>query len=85
MRCCRWSQRGVAIVGLEPSCLLGLRDEFLDYGFGEDAQLLAANAMMFEEFSGTRKSRGQADLHTSVRHRLPKPSCTVTAIRRRSG
>ena len=32
-------RRGVAVVGLEPSCLLGLRDEFLDYGFGADAQI----------------------------------------------
>ena len=52
-------QRGVAIVGLEPSCLLGLRDEFLDYGFGADAQLLAANAMMFEEFLVREKAAGR--------------------------
>src|SRR3546814_8052989 len=33
--------RGVPIVGLEPSCLLSLRDEFLVMGLGEDAHNLA--------------------------------------------
>ncbi|MEO8738252.1 MAG: FAD-linked oxidase C-terminal domain-containing protein [Casimicrobiaceae bacterium] len=52
-------RRGVAIVGLEPSCLLGLRDEFLDYGFGADAQLLATNALLFEEFLVREKVAGR--------------------------
>ncbi|SNY98772.1 FAD-binding and (Fe-S)-binding domain-containing protein [Halomonas sp. hl-4] len=43
-------ERGVAIVGLEPSCLLSMRDEFLQYGFGEEAQALSAEAYLFEEF-----------------------------------
>jgi Fe-S oxidoreductase len=43
-------KRGVSIVGLEPSCLLSLRDEFLQYGYGEDAQQLAQLAFLFEEF-----------------------------------
>ncbi len=55
-------RRGVAIVGLEPSCLLGLRDEFLDYGFGADAQLLAANALLFEEFLVREKAVGRIAL-----------------------
>src|SRR5690606_20062980 len=33
--------RGIPIVGLEPSCLLSLRDEFLVMGLGEDAQALS--------------------------------------------
>jgi len=32
----------LAIVGLEPSCLLSLRDELLVMGLGEPAQRLAA-------------------------------------------
>ena len=43
-------ERGVPIVGLEPSCLLSLRDEFLHYGFGDEAQQLAKSAFLFEEF-----------------------------------
>jgi FAD/FMN-containing dehydrogenase/Fe-S oxidoreductase len=41
---------GAFVVGLEPSCLLTLRDEFLVMGLGEDAQLLARQAMLLEEF-----------------------------------
>ncbi len=51
--------RGVAIVGLEPSCLLTLRDEFLVYGFGEEARLLADNAFLFEEFLVREKTAGR--------------------------
>jgi FAD/FMN-containing dehydrogenase/Fe-S oxidoreductase len=43
-------KRGVPIVGLEPSCLLTMRDEFLQYGWGEEAQALSDSALLFEEF-----------------------------------
>ncbi len=55
-------RRGVAIVGLEPSCLLGLRDEFLDYGYGADARMLASNALLFEEFLVREKAAGRLAL-----------------------
>ncbi|GAB7545654.1 FAD-binding and (Fe-S)-binding domain-containing protein [Cupriavidus sp. 8B] len=42
--------RGVAVVGLEPSCLLTMRDEFLQYGYGDAARQLADHAFLFEEF-----------------------------------
>ncbi len=45
-----FAQAGVAIVGLEPSCLLTLRDEALVMGFGERAQAVAAQALLFEQF-----------------------------------
>ncbi|HTJ25129.1 MAG TPA: FAD-linked oxidase C-terminal domain-containing protein [Candidatus Limnocylindria bacterium] len=45
-----YAQRGVPIVGLEPSCLLSLRDEFLVLVPGEDARTVAAQALLFEEF-----------------------------------
>jgi Fe-S oxidoreductase len=54
-----WLQCGVSIVGLEPSCLLGMRDEFLDYGFGDEARALAANAWLFEEFLVREKAVGR--------------------------
>ena len=41
---------GCTVVGLEPSCLLTLRDEFPALVPGEDAADLAANALLFEEF-----------------------------------
>jgi len=42
--------RGAAIVGLEPSCLLTLRDEFLVMGLGDAARQLAGRALLVEEF-----------------------------------
>ena len=55
-------QRGVAIVGLEPSCLLSMRDEFLQYGFGEEAQALAEAACLFEEFLVKAREAGELPL-----------------------
>ncbi len=40
----------VPIVGIEPSCLLTLRDELRVMGLGEDAERLAEKALMLEEF-----------------------------------
>ncbi|EIM96378.1 D-lactate dehydrogenase [Paraburkholderia hospita] len=55
-------QRGVPIVGLEPSCLLSLRDELLQYGWGDDAELIAKNSFLFEEFLVREKAAGRLDL-----------------------
>jgi Fe-S oxidoreductase len=57
-----YARRGIAIVGLEPSCLLGMRDEFLSYGLGEEAQVVAAHAMMFEEFLVRESAAGRLAL-----------------------
>ena len=43
-------ERGVPVVGLEPSCLFGLRDEFLSMLPGDESAELAMNAFLFEEF-----------------------------------
>jgi FAD/FMN-containing dehydrogenase/Fe-S oxidoreductase len=45
-----FARRGVPIVGLEPSCLLTLRDEFLSLEPTDDARTVAAQALLFEEF-----------------------------------
>ncbi len=42
--------QGAVVVGLEPSCLLTLRDEFLALKLGERAQQVADAAFLFEEF-----------------------------------
>ncbi|HWU96933.1 MAG TPA: FAD-linked oxidase C-terminal domain-containing protein [Oxalicibacterium sp.] len=55
-------ERGVAIVGLEPSCLLSLRDEFLNYGYGNEARKLADNAFLFEEFLVREHAAGRLKL-----------------------
>ncbi|MCX7894260.1 MAG: FAD-binding oxidoreductase, partial [Burkholderiales bacterium] len=49
-------------VGLEPSCVLSLRDEYLALKLGEAAQRLAAHALTFEEFLLREKSAGRLAL-----------------------
>jgi len=43
-------ERGIPVVGLEPSCLIGFRDEIPALIRSRDARDLATHALMFEEF-----------------------------------
>ncbi|MDH3716322.1 MAG: 4Fe-4S dicluster domain-containing protein, partial [Gammaproteobacteria bacterium] len=45
-----YAERGVAIVGLEPSCLFALRDELVGLFNDKRAATIAAQAVSFEEF-----------------------------------
>ena len=45
-----YAQKGIPIVGLEPSCLLTLRDEIPSLIPGEETELLARKARMLEEY-----------------------------------
>jgi FAD/FMN-containing dehydrogenase/Fe-S oxidoreductase len=45
-----FAARGVPIIGLEPSCLLTLRDELLSLRSDETAKTISAHALLFEEF-----------------------------------
>ena len=45
-----YAKQGVAIIGLEPSCLLSLRDEIPSLIPGEKADTIARQAIMFEDF-----------------------------------
>jgi Fe-S oxidoreductase len=45
-----FAARGVPIIGLEPSCLLTLRDELLSLRSDEAAKSVSAQALLFEEF-----------------------------------
>jgi len=55
-------ERGIPVVGLEPSCLLGLRDEFLSLLPGAESSRLALNAMLFEEFLAREQDAGRLNL-----------------------
>jgi FAD/FMN-containing dehydrogenase/Fe-S oxidoreductase len=50
---------GIAVVGLEPSCLLTLRDEALALGLGDGARRVAAQALLLEEFIALEVNRGR--------------------------
>ncbi|MGE0557711.1 MAG: FAD-binding and (Fe-S)-binding domain-containing protein [Burkholderiales bacterium] len=54
--------RGVPVIGLEPSCLYSLRDEFLSMLPGADATGLAGAALLFEEFIAREHEAGRLRL-----------------------
>lgn len=55
-------QAGVPILGLEPSCLFTLKDEFKSMLPGADTDLVADNAMLFEEFLAREIDNGHLKL-----------------------
>src|SRR6202166_3704670 len=53
---------GTPIIGLEPACLLTLRDEFPAILPGSATAALAAHAQLFEEFVASERAAGRFDL-----------------------
>src|SRR6476646_5919194 len=54
--------RGMPVVGLEPSCILGFRAELPALVKSDDARALASNALLFEEFLAREAVGGTLDL-----------------------
>ncbi len=54
-----FAEIGIPIVGLEPSCLLTMRDEMLVMGLGEKAHILSQHAVLFEEFLAKEAQLGR--------------------------
>jgi Fe-S oxidoreductase len=58
-----YAERGVPVIGLEPSCLLTLRDEYLVLGLGDaEVGVLAERADLFEEFLADELDAGRLRL-----------------------
>lgn len=57
-----FAARGVPIVGLEPSCLLTLRDELMSLRRDDDAKAVSAHALTFEEFLVREAEAGRLQL-----------------------
>jgi Fe-S oxidoreductase len=53
---------GTPIIGLEPACLLTLRDEFPAILPGAETAALAAHAQLFEEFVASERAAGRFEL-----------------------
>ncbi len=53
-----YASHGIAIVGLEPSCLLTLRDEYVDLLRSEAARRVAAQSLLLEEFLERERRNG---------------------------
>ncbi|HET9815929.1 MAG TPA: FAD-linked oxidase C-terminal domain-containing protein [Xanthobacteraceae bacterium] len=54
--------RGIPFIGLEPSCMLGFRDEIPALVPGEEGRRLAAHALLFEEFLAREAKAGELSL-----------------------
>ncbi|MDA9463741.1 FAD-binding and (Fe-S)-binding domain-containing protein [Bradyrhizobium sp. CCBAU 53415] len=57
-----FAARGVPIIGLEPSCLLTLRDELSSLRKDDDARAVGAHALTFEEFLVREAEAGRLQL-----------------------
>ena len=55
-------ERGIPVVGLEPSCLLTLRDEFKSMLPGAETEALSRQALLFEEFLVREREAGRLAL-----------------------
>ena len=55
-------ERGLPVIGLEPSCLYSLRDEFKSMLPGAATEALAMQAVLFEEFLADEHQAGRLDL-----------------------
>src|SRR3569623_3345633 len=64
-----FAERGVPITGLEPSCLLPLRDELLSLRNSAAAKAVSAQALLFEEFLSRAASQGR--LHQPLKPIAP--------------
>jgi FAD/FMN-containing dehydrogenase/Fe-S oxidoreductase len=67
-----FAARGIPIVGLEPSCLLTLRDELLSLGLGEAAPQIARHALLLEEFLARELAAGRLETLKSQLRPLDK-------------
>jgi FAD/FMN-containing dehydrogenase/Fe-S oxidoreductase len=56
-----FAEKGIAIVGLEPSCLLTLRDEMLVMDLGRAAQTVSQQALLLEEFLARENQAGKLE------------------------
>jgi Fe-S oxidoreductase len=54
--------RGATIVGLEPSCIIGFRDEIPAMIKGDAARLLSGHVVLFEEFLAREAEEGRLNL-----------------------
>ena len=57
-----FAERGVPIIGLEPSCLFSFRDEIPVLRPGKDSKAVAAQALLFEEFIAREADAGSLEL-----------------------
>jgi Fe-S oxidoreductase len=60
-----YAEKGTPIVGLEPSCLLTLRDEYPEFVRTDAAKKVAENSFLLEEFVVKQQAAGKLTLNTN--------------------
>ncbi|MCB0144192.1 MAG: hypothetical protein KDE50_30170 [Caldilineaceae bacterium] len=92
-----FANQGIPIVGIEPSCILTLRDEYLNLASDKRrAQILADNAYTFEEFMvaeteagrftpSWKTNAGKALLHGHCHHKAMVGNETTVAALKAAG
>jgi Fe-S oxidoreductase len=76
-----WIERGAAIVGLEPSCLLTLRDESVELLRSDDAKMVAQSSFLLEEFLLKERANGLSlDFQKGPRRALLHGHCHQKAM-----
>jgi FAD/FMN-containing dehydrogenase/Fe-S oxidoreductase len=75
-------ESGIPIVGIEPSCILSLRDDYLDLVGGDDAKRVAERVYMLEDFLVEQANEGRLDLKfkTTSRRLLLHGHCHQKAL-----
>ena len=75
-------QAGRWIIGLEPSCILSLRDEYLKLGLGDAATKLAGRVLLLEEFIAREQTakRWPLSFKTEGRRMLVHGHCHQKAV-----
>jgi Fe-S oxidoreductase len=74
-------ERGAAIVGLEPSCLLTLRDESVELLRSDEAKKVAQSSFLLEEFLLREKAQGLSlEFQSSPRRALLHAHCHQKAM-----
>ena len=57
-----YAKKGIPIIGVEPSCIACMRDEYPDLLQTETSQQVAEHSFFFEEFITDLKTKGELDL-----------------------
>ena len=57
-----YAEAGLSIVGLEPACLLAIRDDYRAMHLGDVAETVASQAILFEEFIVREEKAGRFNL-----------------------
>jgi FAD/FMN-containing dehydrogenase/Fe-S oxidoreductase len=76
-----WVEYGAPIIGIEPSCLLTLRDEYPDLQRNDDSKKIAASSYLLEEFLLNERAHGLSiDFRPEKRRALLHGHCHQKAM-----